>query len=120
MRGQGFGKKIVILCLTFWFGIFTYNLTVSEKAPPEETTVAEKLNCVPDDADLQYQLLSEGKISVPAEQAGKSESKKAAELEKAIKSAEKTDKSLYRSSKDRYQYRILIHKEHCYESKGQK
>ena len=106
MRGEGFWKKIIVLCLTFWLGFFVWDVSVSKKAP-KEPVVAETLNCVPDNTDLKYQFLS-------------GDEKKTSELEEKSKTVEKSDKQSYRPGRDVYQYRTLLHKEHCYESKERK
>jgi hypothetical protein len=112
MRGDRFWKIIVTLCLTFWLGTFTAGLFVSTDKPSKESVIAEKRNCVPVDKNLKYQLLGET-VSVNEKQ---TEKQKTNELEKALERVEKKDEVLYRPDKDRFEYEILLHKEHCYES----
>jgi hypothetical protein len=106
MRTQAFWKKICVLCLTFWLGIFAANLFVQKKSQPR-VVIFEKTSCVPVDGSFKNRFLSD-------------EEKNLSEPEERTKSIEKSDKQSFRPDRDGRQYRNLLYKEHCYESAEQK
>lgn len=104
MCGNSFWKKIVSLCLTFWFGVLATNLIAPGNVVRTERPAADKLRCVPADKNLKYHRLSDDAA------------KKRAEIEERLMRSDGIEKPLYRPEKDDFQNQDLLYKEHCYET----
>lgn len=142
---EGFWKRIVTLCLTFWLGVFISDFFALKELPSIDAfdisqkkivprniitdidSVSGKKVCAPVDANLKYDDLSReaALIPVPNIKVNKnnpqtSEKSVVTKLEKKRKQIEELEKQLYRLSENRFQYQILLHKENCYESNGRK
>lgn len=110
MGGEAFWKRLTAFCLTFGLGVFlSNNFTLKEKPSENALQLAPKReNCVPADANLKYLPLKE-KSEVSEEELKRIEAEKS-----------NAEPQLYIPERDKAEYKILLHKEKCYESDGRK
>ena len=139
MKCEIFWKRIVTLCLTFGLGVFVQSFFALKDLPEVEVIPAaeyetlvlnsKQINCISADESLKYEYLvnlnGEGLISVEEKEEEtvdlRSKEKKVTSIktQKNQKSAE-IKPQLYKPSEHQAEYRILVHKENCYELNGRK
>ncbi len=134
MRGETFWKRVIVFCLTFGLGVFVSNAFISKELPSENqksvnNSVSNEKNCVPVDTSLKYENLTgrDKTDSIAINEIPKLEVKKTETDTKALKENQVKQKNiakpknqLYNPSKDSAEYKILLHREQCFEVQGQK
>ncbi len=120
-----FWKKVVVFSLAFGISVFVSNAFTSSEIPTEsiKTTInlaPQSKNCVPVDGNLKYERLT------TAEEQAKLATKKQEEKKKVLKNSQEKQNNFTQSqqfyvpSKDSAEYKILLHREQCFEAQGQK
>ncbi len=130
---ESFWKRVVVFCLAFGFGVlvsdaFFSKETSSESQKTVNISVSIEKNCVPVDSSLKYENLAvkEKPDSAPLNETPKLEIKKDAD-KKSLKEDQAKQKptaepngQFYVPSKDSAEYKILLHREKCFETDGRK
>ncbi|MEP6901336.1 MAG: hypothetical protein ABJA66_06270 [Actinomycetota bacterium] len=131
---NAFWKKVIVFCLTFGLGTFVSNAFISKELSSENqktvnNSVSNEVNCIPIDSSLKYENLAakEEKDLFAINETPKSEVKKTATDKKTLKDNQAKQKNIaeskeqfYNQSKDSAEYKVLLHKEQCFEAQEQK
>jgi hypothetical protein len=141
MKCDVFWKRIVTLCLTFWLGVFVQNFFALKELPQIDVIPAtenenllpgsKQIICSAADKSLKYEYLiyldgEETLISVEENEKKianlTSKEKKATPIktQRNRKNNAEIKPQLYKPSEHQAEYRILLHKENCYELNGRK
>jgi hypothetical protein len=137
MKCDIFWKRIVTLCLTFWLGVFVQNFFALKELPQIDVISAaenenllpgsKRIKCIAADESLKYEYLiylngEETLISVEEKEREManliSKEKKVTPIktQRNQKNDAEIKPQLYKPSEHQAEYRILLHKENCYES----
>jgi hypothetical protein len=127
--GEAFWKRVVVFCFAFGLGVGVSGLFVSKESVKENNNPAPisapaenpaEKNCVPVDGNLKYERLTV--VEQTTLETKKQENKKKSvkeNLEKQNNSAE-SKPQFYNPSKDSAEYKVLLHREKCFETQEQK